>query len=223
MLLHTLILLKYKTPFLLMSPLMSWESCPVAVAGNAVQKPHCSPALTCATWNKQCSKSSTVWVRVGPLPHCERAYCCCVPFSVYLACPCNDRDICTATTAAATLSHSVSLCLFVLRALQSKRLSLHTMAAISSSLRRFVCSSRWVTTTLTDSLCLISSSVLKDRRYVCEIACTKIALFALFSSRHFIWFRVQGQQQARLTTPHKDAAVVLWVFVFHNVFSISFA
>lgn len=194
MLLHTLILLKDKTPFLLMSPLTCWETCPVAVAGNAVQKPHCSPALTAtsasATWNKQWSKSSTVWVRVRPVPHCERAYCCCVPFSVYLACPCNDRDICTATTAAATLSHSVSLCLFVLRALQRKRLSLHTMAAISSSLCHFVCSSRWVTTTLTDCLCLFSFSVLKDRRYVCAIAHTKIALFTLFSSRHFIWFSV---------------------------------
>lgn len=86
-----------------------------------------------------------VWVRVGSVPHRERALCCCVPLSVYLACPCNDRDICKTTTAAATLSHSVSFCLFVLQALQCKRLLLHTMAAISSSLCRFVCSSRVTT------------------------------------------------------------------------------
>lgn len=34
----------------------------------------------------------------------ERNLCCCIPLTVYLACPCNDRDICQTTTAVATLS-----------------------------------------------------------------------------------------------------------------------
>lgn len=130
-----------------------------------------------------------MWGRVGSVPYCERAFCCCIPLSVYLGCPCNDRGICKTTTAAATLSHSVSLWLFVLQALQSKRLPLHTMAAISSLLCRFVCSSRWVTvgkTTKQTASISLFSSWLNDPRYVYEIACTKIALFALFSPSLYV-------------------------------------
>lgn len=45
----------------------------------------------------------------GSVPPCERAFLCSNPRCVYLACLCNDRDICK-TTAASTLSFCLLVC-----------------------------------------------------------------------------------------------------------------
>ncbi len=155
MLLDAPILQKDKTKFLPVPPLNVFRNLSCSCG-----KEHCFKKTTQLSSNDGCNCAGLpVQHETSDIPKVARCgygsgqshivkgpFCCCIPLSVYFACRCNDRDICSTTTAAATLSLSVSLCLFVLQALKSLRLLLHTMATISSSLCCFVCSSLWVTT-----------------------------------------------------------------------------
>lgn len=135
--------------------------------------------------------------------------------SVYAACPCNDRDICATTTAAATLS--LSVCKVSAFSCTRRLLFLHR----SSPSPPHVGLQRGKTTLQTAS---ISSSLpfllfLTYLRYVYGMACTKIALFALFFTPPLYAissFKVNSKQHVWRHT--KTLLSCLCLVAFHYVF-----